>query len=83
MILINRTFSLSITTTPATLPDGEVLEDLHTRLAEKKVLPNQHFVDAGYVHAEIIAKSQEIHQIDSVGPPIAFHLMGIERSRTL
>jgi transposase len=34
------------------------------------VLPNQHFVDKGYVHAEIIAKSQEIHQIDIVGPPI-------------
>lgn len=34
------------------------------------MLPNQHFVDKGYVHAESIAKSQEMHQIDIVGPSI-------------
>ena len=30
---------LEVTTTAATLPDGEVMEDLHERLAENKVLP--------------------------------------------
>jgi hypothetical protein len=39
-------------------------------LAEKKVLPNQHFVDKGYVHAEMLAKSQQIHQIDILGPAL-------------
>jgi len=68
VILINQTFALSVTATSATKPDGDVLEDLHLRLAEKKMLPNQHFVDKGYVHAEIIAKSQDRHQIDIVGP---------------
>ncbi len=59
---------LEVTTTPATLPDGEVMEDLHERLAENKVLPSQHLVDKGYVDAELIAHSQHLHQIDLVGP---------------
>lgn len=63
-------FLLEVTTTPATTPDGDVMEDLHQRLAEKKVLPNQHLVDKGYVDAEILAKSQHIHQIDRVGPAL-------------
>ncbi len=50
-------FLLEITTTAATTPDGAVLEDLHERLAEKKVLPSQHLVDKGYVDAEILAAS--------------------------
>ncbi len=61
---------LEVTTTPATTPDGDVMEDLHERLAEKKMLPNQHLVDTGYVDAEILAKSQQIHQIDVVGPAL-------------
>jgi transposase len=58
------------TTTSATKPDGDVLEDLHTRLAEKKVLPSQHLVDKGQVHAEMLAKSQQMHQIEIIGPAL-------------
>src|SRR6266849_4758978 len=61
---------LEVTTTLSTTPDGEVMEDLHERLAEKQVLPNQHLVDTGYVDAEILAKSQQDHQIDVVGPAL-------------
>ncbi len=64
-------FLLEVTTTLSTTPDGEVMEDLHERLAEKQVLPDQHLVDAGYVDAENIAKSQQDHQIDLVGPALA------------
>lgn len=63
-------FILEVTTTSATTPDGDVMEDLHERLAEKKVLPNQHLVDKGYVDAEILATSQHVHQIDVVGPAL-------------
>jgi transposase len=59
---------LEVTTTPATTPDGDVMEDLHERLAENKVLPSQHLVDQGYVDAEILAHSQQIHHIDIIGP---------------
>ena len=63
-------FLLEVTTTPATTPDGDIMEDLHERLAEKKMLPKQHLVDKGYVDAEILAKSQHIHHIDIVGPAL-------------
>ena len=63
-------FILEVTTTSATLPDGDVMEDLHERLAEKQVLPSQHLVDKGYVDAEILAKSRQIHHIDLVGPAL-------------
>ena len=59
---------LEVTTTAATLPDGDVMEDLHERLAENKVLARHHLVDKGYVDAELIAHSQHLHQIDLIGP---------------
>jgi transposase len=61
---------VEVTTTAATTPDGDVMEDLHERLAKKHVLPDQHLVDKGYVDAEILAKSRKIHQIDLVGPAL-------------
>jgi len=61
---------LEVTTTLSTTADGEVMEDLHERLAEKQVLPDQHLVDTGYVDAENMAKSQQDHQIDLVGPAL-------------
>ncbi|WP_052567841.1 transposase [Ktedonobacter racemifer] len=61
-------FVLEVTTTASTLPDGEVMEDLHERLADNRLLPSQHLVDKGYVDAELLATSQHRHQIDLVGP---------------
>ena len=63
-------FIFEVTTTSATLPDGDVMEELHERLAEKQVLPSQHLVDKGYVDAEILAKSRQMHHIDLVGPAL-------------
>jgi transposase len=63
-------FLLEVTTTTATLPDAEVMEDLHERLAEKNVLPSQHFVDTGYVDTQTLVKSQARHHVDVVGPVI-------------
>jgi len=59
------------------------MEDLHKRLAEKQVLPHHHLVDTGYVDAENMAKSQQDHHIDLVGPALAFYFVVIKRSRTL
>jgi transposase len=63
-------FLFEVTTTSATLPDGDVMEELHERLAEKQVLPSQHLVEKGYVDAEILAKSRQMHHIDLVGPAL-------------
>lgn len=61
---------LEVTTTASTTSDGEVLEHIHEHLAEKQARPSQHLVEKGYVDAENIAKSQQNHQIDLVGPAL-------------
>ena len=80
---INLIFFLRVTTTSATLPDGEVMEDLHERLAEKQALPSQHLIDKGYVDAELIAGSQHTHQIEIIGPVLPDTCFRITRSWTL
>jgi transposase len=42
---------LNVETTPATTPDGEVTSTVHQKLADKNLLPDEHFVDAAYVEA--------------------------------
>ncbi len=59
---------VEVTTTAATTPDGEIMEELHEQLALHELLPNQHLVDMGYVDAEVLAQSQNRHQVDVVGP---------------
>src|SRR6266702_1470683 len=41
--------------TPATACDGAVTVTIHTALAAKGLLPQEHFVDAGYLDAEVLA----------------------------
>lgn len=59
---------VEVTTTVATTPDGEVLDELHASVAEHEVLPRQHLVDMGYVEASVLAESQTHYQVDLVGP---------------
>lgn len=59
---------VEVTTTAATTPDGEVLDELHASLAEHEVLPGQHLVDMVYVDADVLAESQTRYQVDIVGP---------------
>ncbi|ACU38873.1 transposase IS4 family protein [Actinosynnema mirum DSM 43827] len=57
-----------IHTTPAPVNDNAVLEDVHTALAERELLPDEHLVDAGYIDAEQIHHARRDHDIDLVGP---------------
>ncbi|MDX2854632.1 hypothetical protein PV342_40795, partial [Streptomyces sp. PA03-3a] len=57
-----------IHTTPAPVTDDAVLEDIHTVLAERGLVPDEHLVDAGYVDAEQIHRARRDHNIDLVGP---------------
>ena len=59
---------VEVTTTAATLPDGEIMGELHEHLAQQEMLPGQHLVDTGYVDAEVLAESQSRYQVDLVGP---------------
>ena len=59
---------VEVSTTASTTPDGEVLDELHTSLAEHEMLPGQHLVDMGYVDADVLAESQTRYQVDLIGP---------------
>ncbi|MFB7957502.1 IS1182 family transposase [Streptomyces sp. NPDC056045] len=57
-----------VRTTPAPVNDVLVLEDIHTVLAERGLLPDEHLVDAGYIDAEQIHHARRDHGIELVGP---------------
>lgn len=57
-----------IHTTPAPVTDNAVLEDIHTALAERQLVPDEHLLDAGYVDAEQIHHARRDHSITLVGP---------------
>lgn len=57
-----------VLTTPAPLPDANVLAGIQERLAGRDLLPQQHFVDSGYVDAENLVMSQE-RDVTLIGPP--------------
>ena len=71
---------VEVTPTSATMADGDIVEELHARLDEQQMLPDQHLMDMGYVDAEVLAESQARYQVDIVGPVMKDYFMGIERS---
>lgn len=59
-----------VETTPAPINDEKALSKVHAGLAEKKLLPDQHLVDAGYVDATNLLQSRADHGVDVVGPTL-------------
>lgn len=57
-----------VTTTIAPTPDRHALPDVHETLDQRKLLPEQHLVDAGYIDAEALVASQTTYQVKLVGP---------------
>lgn len=57
-----------VQTTPAPQPDFNLLPTIQADLADRKLLPAEHLVDAGYVTADQIVISQSAHQVTVVGP---------------
>lgn len=58
-----------VATTPATTADNQLTSEIQTRLAERELVPAEHFVDAGYVTADHLVSSQQQHT-DLIGPVI-------------
>lgn len=58
----------NVQTTPAHVQDIEQTATIHQALSQKSLLPSQHFVDAGYVDAELLVSSQQDHGIELIGP---------------
>ncbi|HEU5376990.1 MAG TPA: hypothetical protein VFV38_16290 [Ktedonobacteraceae bacterium] len=57
-----------VATTPATRTDEAMTERIQEELHQAALAPSEHFVDAGYVSARVLVKSQERFGIEIVGP---------------
>jgi transposase len=57
-----------VETTSGPVADGAVIGCIHETLKEKDLLPSKHFVDMGYVDAELLANSQQEYGVDLFGP---------------
>jgi len=57
-----------VETRPASTGDVSVTADIHIALAEKQLLPSEHFVDAGYTSADHLVSSHTDYHLDLMGP---------------
>jgi transposase len=56
-----------VETTVATKPDVKMTEVIHQALSEKEQLPAEHFIDSGYIEAQLLCESQKEYQVELVG----------------
>jgi transposase len=57
-----------VQTTFATVNDVSMTAPIHQALHEKQLLPKEHFVDAGYVDADLLVKSKAEYEVELLGP---------------
>jgi transposase len=57
-----------VETTPAPVSDIGMTPPIHEALREKGYLPETHLVDSGYVNADALVNSQQVYEVDLVGP---------------
>ena len=55
-------------TTAATVHEAQCTEPIHQALDDKDVLPETHIVDAAYVGAQLLLRSQQDYGIELMGP---------------
>jgi transposase len=61
----------NVATTSATTLDVATTASIHQQLAERDCLPDVHFMDAGYVDADVVVTSQREQRITLYGPVMA------------
>ncbi|HEY9596903.1 MAG TPA: transposase [Cyanophyceae cyanobacterium] len=57
-----------VETTPTSDRDHQVLDELHHNLAQRDILPKKHFVDTGYIDAQLLVDSKNEYNVDLMGP---------------
>jgi len=57
-----------VETTEASVPDHEVVDEIHQKLSAKQLLPAVHLVDAGYINADLIVRSKQQYGVELCGP---------------
>ncbi len=58
----------NVETTQAHVADADMAVPTHKALKNKKLLPGEHLLDAGYVDGELLVSSQQEYGIEVVGP---------------
>lgn len=58
----------NVATTDATVTDVEILEQIHTDLDRRTLLPGEHIVDAGYTSADLMVTAQQDFGSTLLGP---------------
>jgi transposase len=59
---------VNVETTPATIPDDNMIEEVHESLKPGDRLPGEHLVDKGSPDARVLVASQREHGVTLVGP---------------
>ena len=59
---------IHVETTLAPVPDMATPATVHAALAEKALLPGEHFLDAGYLDADTLVNAKKDYGIDICGP---------------
>ena len=62
---------VNVETTDATVPDSQMTEPVHARLAGRGLLPDEHLVDSGYPSTELLVSSLASFGITLVTPMLA------------
>ena len=57
-----------VETTLATDQDVAAPQPIHEALAQRDLLPDEHFMDAGYVDADLVVEAQRDYAMEIVGP---------------
>ena len=58
----------NVQTTQAHLTDVDQTDSIHQSLANKELLPAEHWVDAGYVDGTLLVESQQKYALELLGP---------------
>jgi len=58
----------NVETTLSTVVDVEMTASIHQHLAEKELLPSEHFLDAGYINSEQLVTLEINSDVNIVGP---------------
>jgi hypothetical protein len=61
----------NVATTDASVPDAAMTEPIHHDLAERDLLPDEHYVDSGYPSADLLVCSLTDYGIALVTPMLA------------
>ncbi len=61
----------NVATTDATVPDAKMTEPIHQHLAQRDLLPGEHYVDSGYPSVELLVSSEERYGVTLVTPLLA------------